>query len=433
MEANERPTTTEKPVNDSAALELDDLVDGQKVGAPAAMFLVIATLVMLSDGFDLSAIGYVGPELVKEWHIAPSQLVSVFSAGIFGLLFGAPLFGFVGDRFGRKKAILIGLCMFGGLTLATMAATSLPQFVVLRFLTGIGLGGVIPNVIALTAEVAPKRLRGMFIVIVNFGVPAGIALPGLVAAGLVPRFGWQVLLFVGGVLPLAVAVLGLIALPESIKYLANRGNRVEDVRRLARVLRPDLAIDASTRFAASARGPASAAGSPKRLFAGGLATITPLLWIALAANQMSNFFSLTWLPTLLQSAGASTSQAGVSASLFSIGGLAGGLCLTFIIDRFGVIPLVALFFVGAPLIAAIGMSGLSATEHGMIIAGAGFCVTGINFGMGAVLGTIYPTPVRAMGTGWAQAAGRVGALAAPLVGGALLSEFPAEVPAAPNV
>ncbi len=109
------------------------------------------------------------------------------------------------------------------------------------------------------------------------------------------------------------------------------------------------------------------------------------------------------------------------ASLFSIGGLAGGLCLTFIIDRFGSIPLVVLFFAGAPLIAAIGLPALSATEHGIIIAGAGFCVTGINFGMGAVLGTIYPTPVRSMGTGWAQAAGRVGALAAPLVGGALLA------------
>jgi len=166
-------------------------------------------------------------------------------------------------RFGRKKAILIGLCAFAGLTLVTMAAASLPQFVVLRFLTGVGLGGVIPNIIALTAEVAPKRLRGMFIVIVDFGVPAGISLPGMVAAGLVPQFGWPVLLFVGGVLPLAVA---LLALPESIKYLANRGDRGEEVRRLARVLRPDLAIDGATRFVMPARGPASTAGSPKTLF-----------------------------------------------------------------------------------------------------------------------------------------------------------------------
>lgn len=402
-------------------MSLDDLLDGRKVGFPVIVFLAVATLALVSDGFDLAAIGYVGPELIKQWHVAPAELVPVFSAGIFGLLAGAPLFGFVGDRFGRKTAILTGLCVFGGVTLATAAASSLSQLVALRFLTGLGLGGVIPNVIALVAEVAPKRARGRFVVIASFGVPLGISCPGLVAAGLVPTLGWQVLLLVGGVLPLAVAALGLFVLPESIRFLAQRGDRLEDVRRLARTLRPDLAIGGSTQFVVAPEAQASAPGSPKGLFAGGLALVTPLLWIALAANQMSNFFALTWLPTLLQSAGASTSQAGISASLFSIGGLGGGLCLAFIIDRLGVVPIAVLFLAGAPLVAAIGLPGLSAAEHGLAIAGAGFCVTGINFGMNAVLGMIYPTPVRSLGTGWAHAAGRVGALAAPVVGGALLA------------
>ncbi len=406
-------------------MSLDDLVDGQQVGLPAIVFLAVATLALVSDGFDLAAIGYVGPELIKQWHVAPAELVPVFTAGIFGLLAGAPLLGFVGDRFGRKTAILIGLVVFGGVTLATAAASSLSQLVALRFLTGLGLGGVIPNVVALAAEVAPKRVRGTFIVVASFGVPLGISCPGLVAAGLVPTFGWQVLLLVGGVLPLAVAALGCFVLPESIRFLAQRGGRMEKVRRLARTLRPDLAISGSTQFIAAAHGQAPAPGSPKGLFAGGLALVTPLLWIALAANQMSNFFALTWLPTLLQSVGASTSQAEVSASLFSIGGLGGGLCLAFVIDRLGVVPLAVLFLAGSPLVAAIGLPGLSATEHGLVIAGAGFCVTGINFGMNAVLGMIYPTPVRSLGTGWAHAAGRVGALAAPLAGGALLAmRFP---------
>lgn len=406
---------------EAPVVELNELVDGQKVGVPAIVFLMIATLAMMSDGFDLAAIGFVGPELIKQWHVLPSDLAPLFIAGIVGLLAGAPLFGYFGDRSGRRKAILVGLCAFGGLTLASMAATSLPQLLVLRFLTGVGLGGVIPNVIALAAEVAPKRLRGLFIVIVNFGVPAGIALPGFVAAGLVPSYGWPVLFLVGGLLPLAVAVVAYFGLAESIKYLARQPGRTEEMQRIARGLRPDLAIGAATRFVTASPGATVPNGSVKGLFAGGLAAITPLLWIALAANQMSNFFSLTWLPTLLQSTGASTTQAGLSASLFSIGGIAGGLCLTFVIDRLGVIPMVILFFVGAPLIAAIGMSGLSPAEHNAIIAGAGFCVTGINFAMGATLGMIYPTPIRAMGTGWAQAMGRVGALLAPIIGGALLA------------
>jgi MFS transporter, AAHS family, 4-hydroxybenzoate transporter len=400
-------------------IDLNDLVDGQTLRASTIVFVVVATLVLISDGFDLSAMGYVAPELIKAWHVAPHDLVGVFSSGIVGLLFGAPLLSLVGDRLGRKKAILIGLAVFGTASLITMRASSLHQFAVLRFITGLGLGGVIPNVTALVAELVPKRLRGRLLVVVNMGVAAGIALPGFVAAGLVPRFGWPVLLFVGGTFPLAVAILAFFKLPESIKYLAQRSDRDSEMKRFARVLRPDLAIGTATRLTSPIS--LTPRGSPIALFRAGLGVITPLLWIVVATNQMANFFSLTWLPTLLQSSGSSTSQAGLSASLFSIGGLVSGLCLISVIDRFGVVPLVALFVLGAPFVAAIGISGLPSWEHGLIIAAAGFCVTGINFGSSAVLGIIYPTPIRSTGTGWAQAAGRIGAIAAPIAGGTLLA------------
>lgn len=400
-------------------IDLNDLVDGQTLRPATILFLVVATLVLISDGFDLSAMGYVAPELIKEWHVTPRALVSVFSAGIVGLLFGAPLLSLVGDLFGRKRAIIIGLVIFGTLSLFTMGATSLRQFMVLRFLTGMGLGGVIPNVTALVAELSAKRLRGKSVIAVTMGVAAGITLPGFVAASLVPHFGWPVLLLVGGLLPLTMAVVAYYFLPESIKYLAQRNDREADARALARVLRPDLVIAGDTQIVAPIS--LTRRGSPRGLFANGLAFITPLMWVVVATNQMANFFSLTWLPTLLQSTGSSTSQAGISASLFSIGGLTCGFCLIAVIDRLGVIPLVALFVLGTPLVAAIAITGLSSWEHGSIIAAAGFCVTGINFGTSAVLGIIYPTAVRSTGTGWAQAAGRIGAIAAPIAGGALLT------------
>jgi len=383
------------------------------------MFLIVATLVLISDGFDLSAMGYVAPELVKIWHVTPRQLVSVFSSGILGLLLGAPILSFIGDRHGRKTAILIGLAIFGAVSLLTMGASSLPQLAALRLITGMGLGGVIPNVVALVAELSPKRYRGRAIVLVTMGVAGGIALPGFVAAGLVPRFGWPVLFLVGGVLPLVVAALVIFTLPESIKYLAQRSDRSEEMKEVARRLRPDLAIDSATKFTQPLV--AASRGSPADLFKTGLAIITPLLWIAVATNQMANFFSITWLPTLLQSAGSTTAQAGISGSLFSIGGLVSGICLMVVIDRLGVIPLMALFIAGTPLVAAIGIGGLPAWQHGLIIAAAGFCVTGINLGATAVLGAVYPTAIRSTGTGWAQAAGRLGAMGAPVAGGALLA------------
>ena len=401
----------------AGGISLDDAIDGQTVRRSTIIMLTVATLAMLSDGFDLAAIGYIGPELVKSWHVTRAALVPVFSAGIFGLLLGAPLLGFAGDRLGRKTALMGGLGLVAIFTLAVMSATTLTEFAVLRFLTGVGLGGVIPNVIALVAEAAPKRRRGMFIVIVNFGVPIGISLPGLAAAALVPSYGWPVLLLVGGLLPLVVLAVVAASTPESIRFLAQRGGHEAKLRRMLATIRPDLPANAVL-MPSKAIAPA-ATGSPRLLFGGGLAAITPLLWLALAANQMANFFSLTWLPTLLQSAGSTTAQAGVNASLFSMGGIAGGLCLTVIVDRLGVIPMVALFLAGVPLMAAIG-SPLPPYAAAAVIAGAGFCVTGVNFTMGATLGVIYPTAVRSLGTGWCQAMGRVGSMTAPLIGGALL-------------
>ena len=402
----------------SGVLDLNDIVDGQRMRGWTILLVAVAMLILISDGFDLAAMGYVAPELVKSWHIQPARLVPAFSAGIIGMMIGGPLFGVLGDRYGRKRLIIAGLCAIGAFTLATMAVRSITDLVVLRFLTGLGLGGVIPNVVALVAEVSPRRIRGRLLVIISLGVAIGIALPGLVAATLVAQFGWRVLLLVGGVLPLAVAAASLFLVPESIKYLILRGNRDAEVRRLARRLRPDLTIDETTRFAVPIVPVRRAGGA--RLFAGDFRFVTPLLWIVQAANQMANFFSLTWLPLLLQATGSSTAQAGVAASLFSVGGLAGGLVLMFIIDRLGVIPLVLLFVAGAPLVAAMGISGISFGAHAAIIAAAGLCVVGIQFGTTAVLGLFYPTEIRSMGTGWTQAAGRIGALAAPVAGGILL-------------
>ena len=409
-----------KKMNAASVGNLNDLIDSQKVRTSTIVFLAIVTLAMVGDGFDLAAIGLVAPELVKEWHIAPAQLAPVFTAGLVGMFIGAPLLGYVGDHIGRKKTILIALCIYGVLSLVTMAASSLVHFQILRFLTGIGLGGMIPNILALTAELAPKRLRGTFTIISLFGVPAGIALPGWVAALLVPSYGWPVLLLIGGLLPLFIAALGLLILPESLKFLVQRGGHDEDVRRIARTLRPDLPIGSQTTFSVGPSEIDLSSRSPKKLFEGALAIITPAMWIALAANQMTNFFTLSWLPTLLQSTGLSTAQAGINSSLFSTGGLVGGLVLIFVIDRLGALPIIVLFLLGIPLVASIGTPGLSLMSIGMLIAGAGFCVTGNNFGINSAMVLIYPTSVRSMGAGWAQAVGRLGSLAAPIIGGILL-------------
>ncbi len=401
-------------------VDLDELIDGQRMQASVVMFLLLAILAVVADGFNIAVLGVAAPDLVRSWHISPHAILPLQLAGVFGLLIGAPSLGGLGDRLGRKWVIVGALLAFGVLSLASMAARTPAQLSVLRFLTGLGLGGLIPNIIALTAEVAPKRLRGMFIIIVNFGVPAGFALPGVVSAALVPTHGWPVLFLAGGLLSLGIGLCAIPLLPESIRYLLNRGDRTAEVARLAHRLRPDLVIDAHTRFAMAVH-QGGHGGSPRRLFSDGLGAITPLLWIVLAANQFTNFFMVSWLPLLLRSIGAGTQRIGLTTTMYSVGGIVGGLALVFIIDQLGVLPIVTLFAVGVPVVALIGLPHLSAIAIAGIIAFAGFCVTGNNFGINAVLGTLYPTPIRSMATGWGQALGRVGALLAQVAGGMLLS------------
>lgn len=401
-------------------LELDTLIDGQPLGWRTAPLILVALFALVCDGFDLAAMGYLAPELVKAWHLTPKDFVPAFSAGIVGMMIGGPGLGFLGDRIGRRRVIAVGLAGIGLATLATMAAQNVSHLIVLRFLTGIGLGGVIPNVAALVAELTPRRARGRLLVVVTMGMPLGIALPGLVAGALIPAFGWQALLLVGGLLPLAVAAAARALVPESPKFLVEQGGWEGEARRILQALRPDLAIDRDATFAVPAH--VASGGSARQLFAGALALATPLLWICQAANQMANFFSLTWLPTLLQSAGASTAEAGANASLFAIGGLLAGLLLIFVIDRLGVVPLVVMFLVGAPLVGGMAATDLGPGLHGLVITAAGLCVTGINFSLTALLPIFYPTAVRSVGTGWTQAAGRLGALAAPVIGGILLEQ-----------
>ena len=403
----------------AGAPDLDAIIDGRRLDRAFVAFMIVATLVLVSDGLDLAAMGYLAPELAHQWDLRPAAFVPAFSAGIVGMMIGGPLLGFLGDRYGRKRLIVAGLVVIGLFTSLTMAVRSTADLVALRFVTGIGLGGVIPNVGALVAELSPRRVRGRLLVVVTLGVPIGIALPGLVAATLVPAFGWRAILLVGGLLPLLVAAAALFAMPESIKYLVARGGRADEVRRLARRMRPDLVIGDAVVIAPATTVGASG-GSFRALFAGDLAIVTPLLWFCQAANQMANFFALTWLPTLLQAGGAGTAHAGANASLFSLGGLLSGMVLLLILDRVGIVPVLLLFLVGAPLVAGMAAAGLSPGMHALVILGAGVCVTGVQIGLTALLGIFYPTAIRSSGVGWTQAAGRIGGLAAPVVGGILL-------------
>ena len=226
---------------DHPVFDVTKLVDEQKVGAFTIRVVIISFAIMLFDGYDLLAASYGAPALVADWHIQPAQLGPMFSASPFGMVLGAPLLGWLGDKWGRRRAIIFGALLFGCFSLACATATSIPELMLLRFMTGIGLGGMLPNITALNAEFAPRRLRATLVVVMFSGVAVGGSLPGL-AVALLPAYGWQGLYVIGGVAPIILAVIMYFWLPESIKFLTLKHPKEARARiaQLVRELRPDL-------------------------------------------------------------------------------------------------------------------------------------------------------------------------------------------------
>jgi AAHS family 4-hydroxybenzoate transporter-like MFS transporter len=402
----------------SQSLRVETLVDEQTIGRFNIQLLVWSFLAMFADGYDLSAMPFAAPSLVHEWHLSATVFGPVLSASLWGVFCGALLMGWVGDRFGRRSAITVGCVLYGISTLGMIFTHDLSQMFVLRVITGLGLGGLMPNTIALSSELSPKRWRATLIVLMFTGITLGSGTPGPVAAWLVPVYGWQVLFVIGGLVPLIVACCLPFVLPESIKFLALHPHRRPELLRIARRLRPDLTIADDTRFEMATV--TQTAANPAEIFRGGLAAITPLLWVCFVMVLMSNYFLNSWMPLLFQSSGLTAKAAALTSSLYHVGGTIGGLLISVLLDRFGFVVTAALLAIAVPSIVLIGAPGTSVTALAVASTLAGFGVLGGQFGNNASAGLLYPTTVRSTGVGWAFAIGRFGGIAGPLIGGALL-------------
>src|SRR3954454_12699336 len=207
-------------MTDQPVVQVSRLLDERGLSSFQIKLLIWSFFIVLIDGYDIAAIAFAAPHLVRSWGVAPGALGPVFSASLVGILLGSALFGFVGDRFGRKAALIGSNLLFGVFTLTAAYSANLDQMFWLRLLAGLGIGGVIPNVVAINAESAPRRLRATLAIIAVGCVPLGGAIPGVITAVFVPTYGWPILFQVGGIVPLVIGVAAIFALPESIKYMA---------------------------------------------------------------------------------------------------------------------------------------------------------------------------------------------------------------------
>jgi AAHS family 4-hydroxybenzoate transporter-like MFS transporter len=408
-------------MTDQTVVEVSRLIDERGVSPFQIKLIVWSFFMVLIDGYDIAAIAFAGPHLVRSWSVPPSALGPVFSASLIGILFGSIVFGLVGDRYGRKAALVGSNLVFGVFTLAAAYATNLDQMFWLRLLAGIGIGGVIPNVVAINVESAPRRLRATLAIIAVGCVPVGGAIPGLVTAILVPRHGWPILFTIGGIIPIAVGIVAAFGLPESIKYMAVHDKQRGRLEKIVAAIRPDFVVPPNARFVVEDE-KQFPGFNPAYLFQDGLAVITPLVWLIFALNLMGYFFLISWTPTLLTAAKLPPTTAALAGTALQVGGTVGALVLCWLFQQRRFLAVAVLFVIAVPAVGAIGYAGL--TSLSALLAAtffAGFCVLGVQSGINVIGAMIYPTSLRANGSGWQLGLGRIGSIVGPMVGGLLVS------------
>ncbi|BCZ78782.1 MFS transporter [Paraburkholderia terrae] len=383
------------------------------------MLLVLCGLCLVIDGFDAQAMGYVAPSVIGEWHVSKAALGPVFSASLFGMLLGALGLSVLADRIGRRP-VLIGSTFFFALSmLATPFVSTIPALIALRFITGLGLGCIMPNAMALVGEFSTPAHRVKRMMLVSCGFTLGAAIGGFISAALIPAYGWRAVFWVGGAVPLVLAVAMFAALPESLQFLVLKG-RNERARQWLAKFDPSLGVGPGTRLVVQEK--ASGGAPVAELFRAGRAPVTLILWGISFMNLIDLYFLSNWLPTVMRDAGYSPSTAVIVGTVLQTGGVVGTLLLGWFIERFGFVRvLFACFALGALSVGAIGAVSHALAWLLVVVFAGGFCIVGGQPAVNALAGHFYPTTLRSTGIGWSLGIGRIGSVIGPLVGGQLIA------------
>jgi AAHS family 4-hydroxybenzoate transporter-like MFS transporter len=408
-------------VSSTAAVDIRQFIDERPVSRYQLLVAALCGLIVFVDGFDAQAMGYVAPALTAAMNIPRSVLGSVISSGLVGMMIGALVSGPLADRIGRKPVLVACALIFGAGSLLTATAQSVDSLMAFRAFTGLGMGGAMPNAIALTSEYMPRRRRAGAVTTMICGFSLGAAAGGFVAASIIPRFGWASVFVVGGIIPIVIGLVCAFALPESIRFLVVRGGDESRARTYLSRIAPGTGV---TGPLWAGRDELAAQGfAVSELFTDGRARGTTLIWVIYFMNLLNLYFLNSWLPTIMSDAGVPVETAIRLTSLFQIGGIAGAVVLGLLLDRSFTFWILAACYTWAGIfVYAIGHAGASVPLLALTITCAGVGIIGGQNASHALSSEFYPTRIRSTGVGWALGIGRIGSIVGPVVGGVLLSQ-----------
>jgi len=402
-------------MSDTPISATETALENQRIGGLQIRVAAICTVVQLCDGYDVNSIGVSVPSLTHAWNLPGPAFTTAFLWSSIGIMVGALSAGPIGDRFGRKPLLIASLTIFGLASLFSAFATGLVMLTILRFFTGLGIGGGFPGAATLTGDYAPHRRRALMIMLSFTGAPIGGFLCGQVAGLLLPTLGWPSIFVIGGIVPLALVLVMIWWLPESPRFLAAKANLSPREAELLRRL--DIAPGQAAAHLDVAQ------GNPiKMLFGKGYALQTALMWIIFFCSLMNLFLFIYWTPEVLHLTGMSPPEAARAASFRELGAILAVVYLGVLIDRFGPERALALnYAAGIVFIAMIALVSMSYLPLVIVIFFSGMTIIGSQTGANAACGKLYPARMRTSGLGWALGIGRLGGIFAPILGGWLLA------------
>ena len=410
----------------SESVDIAQILDAASWRGPTLMVSLLTILALVFDGFDIQAIAFAAPSLMQEWGIDRSALAPILAAGLIGMALGGFLLGSFGDHHGRRRGLLLSLSLIAASSAGAACSDSPLELSVWRLLTGIGLGGALPNAMALMAEFAPRRWRHLLVAITVIGVPVGGLIGAELAAQLIPAFGWRAIFVAGAVLPalLTVAMFGL--LPESPRFLARDPARHARLAALLNRIGNGAPCNAASVFVThESVHPVGV----RTLFSREFRRDTLIIWLIFFSNIFSVYAFFGWLPTVLSSAGLPLTTALRGALVFNLGGVVGALLIAWLIGRHGsrrVLLGAALAAVGSTAGMGFLAVGGAPEAHGVgallaLMAVAGATILGIQTCSYVITAHAYPTACRSAGLGWAVGIARFGGILSSYSGSALLA------------